>query len=489
MSTMSRLEDFRARHAAQIKELYERSAARWKIPEAQWAGAIYRAAISSGSLGLRSSFPDEISCTLVHPEDFAFALAFRLGCGEAVDNFEAKYKVLLHDLALDITHDESRATNLAETVFQEICGELEEDGRRRSLLQDFDGRVSLVDWLRALLKRRDAGELDSKVPKFYAPTTRSAPANTPCPRHEALAAYRELVELYGVPHRGRQLSSKERAQIRHHLRVCLPCQTRLATVSSVKDRYSGEPQAAARERKRSTVLPLRVMGIAGIVGILAWAAWLTGQPQQFVDRARTTFRTVVGQSREVAKTRSETPINAVSSGVGTASRASEALKRPLTAELSTAKSSQSANGNETHATLPPSVASQSQLPDSGLDTKVVADVSKSEDFALAKGSAVTAKNHQGLGDTPVSGIPNAKRLKKRTPYHIESDRLYTMEQAQSLIQRFRTLGYTATTSPVESDDKTMYQIEVGTYKTADEANAAADDLESSYNATFNSPPH
>ena len=139
---MSRLEDFRARNALQIKELYERSAARWKIPEAQWAGAIYRAAISSGSLGLRPSSADEISSTLVHPEDFAFALAFRLGCSEAVDNFEAKYKVLLHDLALDITHDESRATNLAEIVFQEICGELEEDGRRRSLLQDFDGRVS-----------------------------------------------------------------------------------------------------------------------------------------------------------------------------------------------------------------------------------------------------------------------------------------------------------------------------------------------------------
>ena len=179
--------------------------------------------------------------------------------------------------------------------------------------------------------------------------------------------------------------------------------TRLATGSSVHDRYSREPQAAAGERKRSTVLPLRVMGIAGIVGILAWAAWLSGQPQQFVDRARTNFRTLVGQAREVAKTRSETPIDAVSSGVGTASPASEALKRPLTAELSTAKSSQSTNGYETHTTLPPSVASQSQLPDSGLDTKVVADFSKSEDFALGKSSAVTAKNHQGLRDAPEIG--------------------------------------------------------------------------------------
>jgi hypothetical protein len=472
MSTMSLLEDFRARHAVEIKELYERSAARWKIPEAQWADAIYRAAISSGSVASRSSFASEVSRTLVHPDDFAFAVAFRLGCSEAVNNFEAKYKVVLHDLARDITHDERRATNLAEVVLQEIYGELEEDGRRRSQLQYFDGRVSLLDWLRALLKRRDAGELNATVPKIYAPTTRSAPPHTSCPPHEALAAYRDLVQLGGVPHRRRRLSSKERAQIRYHLRVCLPCQTQLVT-GRVNDRNSGELQAAARERKRSTVLPLRVIGIAGIVGILAWAAWLTGQPQQFVDRARTVLRTAVGQARDVAETRSETPIDAVSSSVGTASRASEVLNRPLTAELSTAESSQSTNGDKTHAVLPPSVASQNQLPDSGLETKVVDDFSKSQDFALRKGSAVTATNHQGVGDTPVPSMHEANLPQKRTPYHVESDRLYIMEQAKALIQR-----------SVESGDEARYQIEVGRYKAADEAD---DDLESRYNATSKSP--
>jgi hypothetical protein len=487
MSTMSRLEDFRARHAVEIKELYERSAARWKIPETQWAGAIYRAAIPSGSVASRSSFASEVSRTLVHPDDFAFAVAFRLGCSEAVNNFEAKYKVLLHDLALDITHDERRATNLAEVVFQEIYGELEEDGRRSSPLQDFDGRVSLLDWLRALLKQRDAGELNARVPKFYAPTTRSAPADTSCPPHEALAAYRDLVELGGVPHRGRRLPAKERARIRHHLRVCLSCQTQLVA-GRANDLDSGELQAAASEQaNRSTVLPLHVMGIAGIVGILVWTAWLAGQPQRFVGRARTILQAAAGQARDVAETRRETPSDGIPSGVGTASRASEARERPLTAGLSTAESSRSTSGDKSHATLPPSVAPHSQLPDSGLDTKVVADFSKNQDFALGKGSAVTAANHQGVRNTPVPSIQGAN-LQKRTPYHIESDRLYTMEQAKSLIQRFRTLGYTADATPVESGDETMYQIEVGTYKTADEADDAADDLESRYNAIFTSPP-
>jgi hypothetical protein len=101
---------------------------------------------------------------------------------------------------------------------------------------------------------------------------------------------------------------------------------------------------------------------------------------------------------------------------------------------------------------------------------------------------VTATNHQGIRNTPVPRVQEASLPHKRTPYHVESNRLYTMEQAKTLIQRFRTLGYTADATPVESGDETMYQIEVGSYKTADEADDAADDLEARYNAIFSSPP-
>lgn len=83
-----RLEDFSARHSAEIKELYERAnAASWKIPEAQWAGAIYRAAISREAPASPSSQGREysISSTSFHAQNFVFALAFRLGCGEAMD--------------------------------------------------------------------------------------------------------------------------------------------------------------------------------------------------------------------------------------------------------------------------------------------------------------------------------------------------------------------------------------------------------------------
>jgi len=486
---MSRLEEFRVYHAVEIQEQYRRSAFRWKIPEGQWAAGIYRVAITRGSPASRSSSADEMSCTLAHPDDFAFALAIWLGCSRALDSFEAKYKILLHDLALDITHDESRAMNLAEAVLQEIYGELEEDGRRRSLLQDFDGSVALLDWLRAVMEQRDAGEIDATGPKFYPPTSRPAPAQKSCPPHAALTAYREFVQLGGVPHRGRRLRPKERAQIRRHLRVCLSCQTQLAT-GRANGRYSGKPQEAASEpRKRSTLWPLRVMGIAGIVGILAWAAWLTGQPQRFVGRARTMLRAAVGQARNLAEARRTTPIDGGTSGVGTESQASEAREHPQAAELSTAQSTQSTSGDKTRATLPPDVAPPGQLPDSGLDTKVVADFSNGRDFSLGEGSAVTTKNHRGVQESTISGTHQAKPSKKRTPYHIESDRLYTIEQANSLVQRLDSLGYTAEARPVESGIEQMYRIKIGAYKTAEEADDAADNLESRYNATFNPPPH
>jgi hypothetical protein len=357
---MSRLEDFRIRYAVEIKELYERSAVRWNIPEGQWAGAIYRVAISSGAPGSRSPSANEISCTLAHPDDFAFALAFRLGCSDALDTFEAKYKVVLRDLALDITHDEDRAMNLAEAVFQEIYGELEEDGRRRSLLRDFDGGVSLLDWLRALLEQRDAGELEATVPNVNFPMSRPAFAPSWCPPREALAAYGDLVRLDGVPHRARRLPSKERARIRHHLRVCLSCQTQLVT-GRPNERYTGElPAAASGRAAHSSLLPPRVTVIAGIVGILAWVAWMSGEPQQFVGRVRTILQ-AVGQARHGAERRSDAPSDSVSSGVDTASRASEPRNYPLMAEVSTAESRQSTSGENIQVTLPTGVAVSSQL--------------------------------------------------------------------------------------------------------------------------------
>jgi serine/threonine protein kinase len=77
----------------------------------------------------------------------------------------------------------------------------------------------------------------------------------------------------------------------------------------------------------------------------------------------------------------------------------------------------------------------------------------------------------------------------RTPYRIELDPLFTESQAKAMLDRMHSLGYTATTTPVDQGDgETRYKVEVGAYKSEDEANDAADVLHARYGSSFSGPP-
>jgi hypothetical protein len=378
---MSRLEDFGARHAIEIKDLYERAgAAHWKIPEEQWIGAIYRAAILSQSpeSRLAESRTRESLCKWLHADDFAFALAFRLGCHEAMNNFMVKYKTLLHNLALDVSHDEGRAKSLAEVVFRELYGEVEEDGRRRSLFQDFDGRVSLVSWLRAIVTQRHTSGLAAQ-PRSH----------TPCPAPTALAAYGSLVRVSDFPYRGLPLRPARRDEIRHHLRVCSRCQARLVA-SQQKDGDSGGLQSVAgKGTTRSAVWSSRVMRIAGVVAILAGALSLVGEPQQFVSGfAAILHGHTVGRHPRALETREETTTEAIPSGVESASRRSEPLEQPLIAGFSRAESTSDA---AIFAMLPSRAPGPDQLSSPVSEDKSAADTSTVSRVASTKG-----RNSRGL---------------------------------------------------------------------------------------------
>ena len=346
-------------------------------------------------------------------------------------------------------------------------------------LREFGRRVFPLNELR-VMEQSNAGGRNVTTPKFQSDRSRSELTDTSCPPSTALAAYRDLVQIGGVPHRGSWLPAKQRDQIRSHLRGCVRCQTELVAKRE-NDRHSGRVEAAPSEWvKRSTVMLLRVMQFAGIVAILASIAWLTDGPRQLVGHAGMILRAAVGQARDTAAPRRPTAIDAVSSGIGTSLQPAEAPHLP-TAEFSTAESSQPTSQDKGRATLPRGVASDSQVPNARPK-----DLSPSQSFSVGEGSQATAKNDQWAGDKSFRG-QTGKPPKKRRPYHIESERLYTMDQAKSLIQRFRTLGYTADATPVQSGGETMYQIEIGTFKTAAEADDAADDLESRYNSAFDSP--
>jgi transposase len=315
----------------------------------------------------------------------------------------------------------------------------------------------IQEWasLRAVMLQLDADEPNPRGPEVQGHMSSSPLASASCPPHAALTAYRESVRLDGTPQRGRELPAKQRDQIRNHLRNCSHCQT-LLVAGPENDGDSVELEAAARDQlNRSALSPLCAMQIAGIVAILAAVVWMTTQPKQFASRSVAIVQTSVGEARYLLETGSETLVKAFSSAVGIASRGSEALGHPLTEKPQPAQS-QATGQNTTLATLPTAIADYSQLQNFVLQDALVADNSHKEDFCSGRVD-LTAKDHRWAGDTPTSGHQESK---PPAPDHLEPDRLYTMDQANSVIRRFRALGYTAHARPVESGDETMYKIEV-----------------------------
>ena len=358
----------------------------------------------------------------------------------------------------------SFTSNLKRLLEHEAAGdffrEVVEQARALKLLssEHFTVDATLIQaWasLRAVMLQPDADEPNARGPEVQGHMWGSPLASASCPPHAALTAYRESVRLGGTPQRGRELPAKRRDQIRHHLRNCSHCQT-LLVAGPENDRHSVELEAAARDQvNRSPSSPLRAMQITGIVAILAAVVWMTTQPKQFASRAVAIVRASVGEARYLVEAGTEKLVKASSSAVGIASRGSEAPGHLLAEKLRPAQS-QATGQNTTLATLLTASADHSQLQNFELQDALVADNSHKEEFSSSSVD-LTAKDHRWAGDTPTSGH---QETKPPTPHHLEPDRLYTMDQANSVIRRFRTLGYTAEATPVESGDETMYKIEV-----------------------------
>jgi hypothetical protein len=161
-------EDFRVRYGSELVTLFKRtSAATWKISEDQWAVAIYRATISGAPRADTAEQGSNIRAYLssLHAQDFAFALAIRLGCRDAIQHLTTNYRALLgtlvHSVVLPPPVSVISITALAQIetltkgVFDDLYGHQDADGLRRSLFEEFDGRISLLSWLREVIVQRE----------------------------------------------------------------------------------------------------------------------------------------------------------------------------------------------------------------------------------------------------------------------------------------------------------------------------------------------
>lgn len=148
-------DNFPNEYARSISEAYARgNAARWSLQPGAFAQSLSESVRSrSANLPVAPSRQEiEAYVATLHTEDLALACACKLGLAPAWEYFITNYRAGLYEAARALTHDESRARELADSLYADLYG-LEEHGRR-SLLSYFHGRSSLKTWLRAVLAQR-----------------------------------------------------------------------------------------------------------------------------------------------------------------------------------------------------------------------------------------------------------------------------------------------------------------------------------------------
>jgi RNA polymerase sigma-70 factor, ECF subfamily len=84
-------------------------------------------------------------------EELALARACAAGHDPAWQAFLMRFREKLYDIARGITKEDSSARDLADSLYADLYGTAERDGRRVSRLNFYMGRGSLEGWLRTVL--------------------------------------------------------------------------------------------------------------------------------------------------------------------------------------------------------------------------------------------------------------------------------------------------------------------------------------------------
>jgi RNA polymerase sigma-70 factor, ECF subfamily len=152
--------EFAARYLPALSRLYNRArAARWNLDADVLAAAAARGALKSGAIET-----DRVEQYLdaLHAEDLALALACKGGDSRAWEHFISSLRPPLYAAARAIAGDEMRGRELADSLWADLYGLEVRDSQRRSLLEYFHGRSSILTWMRAILAQRHVDYIRSQ---------------------------------------------------------------------------------------------------------------------------------------------------------------------------------------------------------------------------------------------------------------------------------------------------------------------------------------
>jgi RNA polymerase sigma-70 factor (ECF subfamily) len=144
---------------ALARELWQKAAAELvELSEAEFAEALEAIGAANNfglDPGIQASEKDrEAFWRNLHVEELALARGCALGREAAWQRFLAQYREPLTRIAVDIAGAVSLGEELANSLYSELFGLTERDGKRLSPLFRYSGRGSLMGWLRAVLAQR-----------------------------------------------------------------------------------------------------------------------------------------------------------------------------------------------------------------------------------------------------------------------------------------------------------------------------------------------
>jgi RNA polymerase sigma factor (sigma-70 family) len=134
--------------------------AEWNLSRAQFEAALARSAAHRFSSGGAKPDSGTIRSYLetLHHGDLALSCACSAGSSAAWEFFVAQFRQELYRAARAVTGGanagDADARELADSLYAELYGLRESEGRRRSLFDYFHGRSKLGTWLRAILAQR-----------------------------------------------------------------------------------------------------------------------------------------------------------------------------------------------------------------------------------------------------------------------------------------------------------------------------------------------
>jgi RNA polymerase sigma-70 factor len=158
MAAMS-LEQFLENYRDTIARLYSTSnAAAWRVSRSSFAGALWRSFERRFGADTGTVNHAEVIRFLdsLHVADLALAIGCRDGDAEAWRHLVSTYRAPVDAFARAVLGNSSRASEIADSLWADLYGLRASDTERRSPLEHYGGRSSLMSWLRVVVTRLEA---------------------------------------------------------------------------------------------------------------------------------------------------------------------------------------------------------------------------------------------------------------------------------------------------------------------------------------------